>query len=509
MEKNNPLLPFAFTTSYADDKVPLNTTPRHRNIIDENASSMYHTRVTPETKPKGPTLKFIPSLKRKMGASFNEKDDIKRRDAEELNSEPTFIDEDDEKEDLYGEDDAISTDSEERYSSGRIIKFPKKTLFNGTLPSSPTIDNHIPSDLDLSTSNFGLPDSPTKNFPKENHEFQHLLLNERQLDNNCTQDNKVTKKKGLMRYQISSEADFGIDQFNRFKSSFNDCPSTDRDFESDDNKFLQKQLQERARQIIIDSFENISTTINLESMELKELPDEIKDLDNLVIFSSDSTQISYQLFLTNNKLRHLPPSLFHFTKLNVLGLRQNKLTRIPASIKSLTNLVDLSLGVNRLEFLPSAILELPNLQIFRAGPNPFMKITDDAIYSTMSTLNPLKTKKCFTPLRWNTDSGKLVPSLKTLCLDKVANYDVSYHETKNWKAYTPKIFHSLIAKAIHQGQYNETCSVCDLIIVEPVAEAFEWWDILQNKNVPIKKEFCSGMCALQWKKSNVEDTTKP
>ena len=43
MDKQNPLLPFAFSTSSITDEVPLNTAPRNRLIIDENASSMYHT----------------------------------------------------------------------------------------------------------------------------------------------------------------------------------------------------------------------------------------------------------------------------------------------------------------------------------------------------------------------------------------------------------------------------------------------------------------------------------
>lgn len=513
MDKNNPLLPFAFSTSSFDEKVPLNTTPRNRKIIDENASSMYHTRVTPETKRKGPTLKVHPGLKRKMGESFNEKDDIKRRDTffNDFGDDPTLIDGDSKTdEDTDGEEfksrdykDGFDRTSE---SSHPDPGFGKKTWSH--LPSSPTLEPQIHSEFDIGTSDYNVPDSPTHNFPSEiNHqEYHELDLNDHKPNSAKSLRNELSSKKKRSRLDnMSSDADFGIDQFNRFKATTN-CPPTDKNLDTEEYEEQQRQVYESARQIVIGAFEDMNTTIHLEGLGIRQIPEEIKDFDNLVIFDFDApTQNSYQLYLTNNKIDELPPSLFNFTKLNVLGFRQNKLSRIPPLIRKLENLVDLSLGTNKLEYLPPQILDLPNLSTFRAGPNPYMKIPDDAIEVKTVTLNLFKTKKYFTPLNWKTESKKLVPSLKNLCLDTIANYDVTYQETKNWKKHTPKIFHSVIASAISKGQYEETCSECDRIVVEPVAESIEWWDFLQNKDVPIKRQFCSGMCAKKWERSTFID----
>lgn len=483
MDKQNPLLPFAFSTSSITDEVPLNTAPRNRLIIDENASSMYHTRTT-EVRRKGPILSEVPSLKRKMGTSFNEKNDVKRRDTEyeEFESEPTFVDDEPEEENGYQN------------------KFRKAIP-----PSSPLLDHHMASEFDLSTNttaNYEVPDSPTHIFPSENNTAHDYM-------------NDIPEKKHIVmrkdQQSLSSDADFGIDRFNRFTNKSNQCPSTDRDFLQDSDEYLQlqKKIHNKARDIVIDAFENIETTINLEGMGLQDIPDEIKDFDNLVIFSPEpTTQTSYQLYLTNNSLRYLTPSLFKFTKLNVLGLRRNKLQTLPPLIGNLQHLTDLSLGTNRLEYLPPQILDLYNLQTFRAGPNPFVKIPEDAIPITTSTLNSIKLLKYVSRVRYFGNLKKVIPSLKTHCLNIIAKYDVSYQETKSWKRFTPKIHHGLIATAISKGKYEERCSECDFIIVEPFAEAFEWWDILQNKDVPIKREFCSGKCVKKWELRVLISTNK-
>ena len=75
MEKDNPLLPFAYTNSSINDSIPYDTTPRDKSTIDENASSKYHTRKTvlSASSPLKPQLRrvalseqrFLPSLKEK------------------------------------------------------------------------------------------------------------------------------------------------------------------------------------------------------------------------------------------------------------------------------------------------------------------------------------------------------------------------------------------------------------------------------------------------------------
>ncbi|RLV93383.1 hypothetical protein JA1_002561 [Spathaspora sp. JA1] len=436
MEKNNPLLPFAFTSSSINDPLPLDTTPRARTVIDENASSQYHTRsthlITPESdKNSGGNNrrvplgnKVVPSLKRKL-TSFNERDDIKRLDVE-----------------LATEVDVLEDD----------------------LPPSSPPGFEIPliSEFDFSTNTSKyVPESP-KNLPSE----PDVILN------------------------ISSEADFGIDRFNRFKGSFtNELPSSS----GVDVEDVKSASYNKARSIILQAFEDIETILNLESMNLYEIPDEIKDLNNLVIFPEENNHPTYQLYLSHNKLTTLPPSLFKFTKLNVLVLRHNKLTSISPLINKLVNLTDLTLSTNKITWFPWQLLHLPNLQTFMAGPNPLLT-PDEKALECNSTLSNYKcryrTKITYLVSKHNSK----VPSLKSLCLDRIANYDITYKETKIWKRQTPKLYHNLIASAIFKGKQRDVCNQCDLIVVEPLAQVFEWWDILENKNVPIRKQFCCQGC---------------
>ena len=469
------LLPFAYTSSVSEE-VPLNTEPRDRAIIDENATSMYHTRTSNRVRRELPEHVSIPMLKRKMGASFNEKDDVKRRDINDLEemegSETTMVDEIDE----YLEGNQVPK---------RVFKRPTKVP-STFLPSSPPIEplDNFGSDLDMTTGTDPiLPSSPSR----EHRDDQYWAR---------------MSQSPLKARNLSSDADFGIDRFNRFKNpSIQQFQSSEADEAALE---LRRNSHDRARDIIMACFEDINTTINLESMNLVDIPEEIKDFDNLVIFNSEpTTQISFQLYLTNNSITFLPPALFDFRRLNVLGLRQNKIHSIPPLVKRLKNLTDLYLGTNRLSFLPRQILEPENLHTFRAGPNPYIKIPEDAISITTSTLNPVKMIKYVTPVRYLKNKS-LIPTLRTFCLNTIAKYDVSYHETKVWKKNTPHIHHSLLTKAISRGQYEETCSECDLIVVDPAAEAYEWWDILQNKDIPIKREFCSGMCARKWESSYLE-----
>lgn len=484
MEKKTPLLPFAFNSNSFDDNLPLNTAPRHRSVIDQNAGSSFHTRTTEKT------LTVPPRLKRKMGASFNENDDTKRRgynnDFErnffmaqstsyhvENSSEPldeaTIVDDDFEDGD---------------FAQGTVAG--DKKLFP---PSSP----NLMSEFDASTS-YNFPGtSPAKG---NSHELNTSPIKD--LDSGApTPINTSPVKKSVSKQQsnLSSDADFGIDKFNRFRSS-KGCISSD--FTDEQYK---RSAYNQARQIILDSFEEINPKIHLENLGLWEIPDEIKDMNNLVIFNEEP--FLYQLYLGGNKLRSLPLSLIKFTKLNVLSVRHNKLEELPPIINKLQKLTDLNIGSNRIKFLPWQFLELSNLKTFGAGPNPFLPVTDDAIPILTGTLNNFSQKKYVSKIKYFSDAK--VPLLKALCLNKLAHYDVSYQDTKAWKKTTNKVFHGLIIKAIEKGKFNDVCCECDLIVVEPVAEVFEWWDILLNKNIPIRRQFCSGKCVLKYKLRLIED----
>lgn len=570
MEKDNPLLPFAYTNSSINDSIPYDTTPRDKSTIDENASSKYHTRKTvlSASSPLKPQLRrvalseqrFLPSLKRKMGESFNDKDNIKRVDLEdsyddsnEEGETPTVINIDIDNDNEQGEND-------------------KYQLPPSSPPPALYSDAPLVSEFDFTTNieyNFGVPKSPPKKvdlnlLPSEFDEFNPIATtnndsnNDNNNDNikNARNENSPIKKKPLK--ELSSDADFGIDRFNRFNGTFNNQQPPALVFTSstctvstnntstgveDVNEKARQTSYNRARDIILGCFEDMQTIINLEGMNLYDLPPEIKDLNNLVIFNLDnendpstattatttiqsqsqlhSQAVSYQLYLTNNNLTELPRALFKFTKLQVLALRVNQLKVIPPLIDKLSNLVDLSLGANSLKFLPYQILNLKKLISFRAGPNPFISIDDfnkndiiDFTTADVTTDADATSPANFSnqiesaTLKYRTKIIYLIqqqqhhqpstylPSLTTLCLNKLANYDVSYQETKIWKRNVPQLYHQLIKLAITKGKFNfnDTCNQCDLIVVNPVAQVYEWYDILLNKNVPIRKQFCSQRC---------------
>ena len=453
-------------------------------------------------------------------------------------------------------------------------------------PSSPPNDNDYssPNPAPL-MSEFDFWTNPTTSFqvpksPKQQHQQQRQ---------------HATELKTSPHKPISSDADFGIDRFNRFRGSFNEVKSKNKnqnsfsttsdagrdkkagpgkrngieknaknffgaaEEENDDDKdeddeddntddeatrIARTRAFNRARDILLDAFENAQTVIDLNSMGLDQVPDEIKDLNNLVIIPGLTTgfnslvESQYQLYLTNNSIYDLAPSLFKFTKLQVLSLRQNKLTSIPPLIANLANLSDLSISSNRIEFLPSQVLNLPKLKNLTTGPNPFIKVPQDAIiipkkennddsFLSVLTLHTLyllplshlqqlqlqlQPQLQFAPslctakaqirarttIKYLTTKTRKVVSLRSLCLNVIAKYDVSYQETQIWKKSTPKIFHSTIAKAIRKGKFMDKCNECDLIVVEPMAEVMEWWDILQNKNVPIRRQFCSDHCVQKY-----------
>lgn len=444
MEKNNPLLPFAFTTSLANEKIALSTDPREKHVIDENAGSMYHTR----SRPKRPVLATMPAMKRKMGESFSEKDDVKRRDDRADAGPPSHP------------EFELLPDSHPPSNSSQA-EWDHPAFLAPLLDAAPAYAG-LPSSPPAAMADVTIPDSPEKPLrsPKRAH--------------------------------YSSEADFGIDQFNRYTVSSLTRLSSEPDLDD-------RAPYNRARQIILRAFEDVSTSVSLESMHLTDIPHEVKDLNNLVVFDDRPTQLLHQLYLTNNRLSALNPALFSFTKLNVLSLRQNRIRVLPPAVARLVNLTDLNIASNRLPCLPPQILALPRLQTFRAGPNPFIPVPADAV-PVEHAGDPSRRLKYVAPVRY-LRGEKALPSLRSYCLDAIARYDVTYTETKSWKKHTPRLYHALIAEAISMGKYENKCNECDMILVEPCAEAYEWWDVLQNTDIPIKRELCSGRCVKAYEAS--------
>lgn len=91
--------------------------------------------------------------------------------------------------------------------------------------------------------------------------------------------------------------------------------------------------------------------LNLNDLDLKELPLELKGFKNLK-----------SLKLNGNKITILPEWISYFKKLETLELEQNKINFLPPQIGELTKLKDLSLIDNNLDSLPESICNLKSLQ---------------------------------------------------------------------------------------------------------------------------------------------------
>jgi internalin A len=100
------------------------------------------------------------------------------------------------------------------------------------------------------------------------------------------------------------------------------------------------------------------TVLNLKNNQLAALPAEIGRLTHLT-----------HLDLGHNQLNTLPPEIGQLTNLTNLDVKHNGLTILPAEIGRLTNLTDLDAGYNQLSALPPEIGQLVNLTHLHLGNN--------------------------------------------------------------------------------------------------------------------------------------------
>ncbi|ABK42986.1 small GTP-binding protein [Magnetococcus marinus MC-1] len=91
--------------------------------------------------------------------------------------------------------------------------------------------------------------------------------------------------------------------------------------------------------------------LDLSSLELTELPDEIGLCSNLE-----------SLDLSDNRLTTLPVALGHLDRLQLLDLRDNQLTDLPENLVKLQRLAFLRLGNNHLSKLPNVVCRLSGLR---------------------------------------------------------------------------------------------------------------------------------------------------
>jgi Leucine-rich repeat (LRR) protein len=154
------------------------------------------------------------------------------------------------------------------------------------------------------------------------------------------------------------------------------------------------QTQAHAVQIIEDAINNDQEVFDLSGLGLNSVPSSLLEPIKTIVKvpqyldGSDSPSETLfhslkptpQLYLSNNLLSTLPPSIWALENLTVLSLRNNNIAQLPPSISRLTNLVELNIANNHLRWLPWELLNLirPDKPLIRlhALPNPFVHGVD-------------------------------------------------------------------------------------------------------------------------------------
>lgn len=486
MEKQNPLLPLWYDLSRTEDDNALNSAPRDRKTRDENAGgTRFHTR---GTVGSGSAV-----LARKR-VHDQEDVDNKRRTFDMNNS------------------DAILTSDD--FAENPFTAIPNRLQNISSHPSNPSSESvyffsqKVPSSPPVHLSE--LRSSPGKTFDDETTIF-------------TSQATMVAHGSDLNDDSDSSDdtIDFNINNLNKVRGYISS------DFLQEDfkNKVDDEELNFKARAVIAKCIEDGNPKVRLDHIGLKNLPDDIEDLKNMVCVGPNGIEIpQIEIYASHNKLRVLPPNLFDVENVIVLSLRHNRMKKLTGKISKLQKLTDLSLASNELKVIPYRILKLTNLANFLIRPNPYLWELEDqeegfaVQVGEENESQEVNTKRYASRLKWSdlpiqassqigkpilndremAETVSAVPKLAELSLRVISRYKVSLSETKTWKRNIPTYMQKMIAKAIQKGAYEETCSVCERVTVNPVAKSLEWWDIQSQKLVPLVRKFCCGNCVKHW-----------
>jgi hypothetical protein len=138
-----------------------------------------------------------------------------------------------------------------------------------------------------------------------------------------------------------------------------------------------------AREKIQSCLERGDESIDLWSMGLEEISNEtFAPLDNFSCIPMVAKDVAFEqkepelkIYMTMNRLRMIPGTLFNLQYLTILSLRGNKLTEIPPAVAKLSNLRQLNLSQNRLRSLPAELLDLFSKRLgdLVLHPNPFFE----------------------------------------------------------------------------------------------------------------------------------------
>jgi hypothetical protein len=132
---------------------------------------------------------------------------------------------------------------------------------------------------------------------------------------------------------------------------------------------------------------------------IKEIPEEIDNLKDLVDFDIWSNELSYlpesfcnltsleRLDLGGNKIQALPKNIGNLAKLMELNLAHNQLKELPESMCCLHSLKKLILSYNQLMKIPKCIFDLSSLQILDVSGNPLLN--NSAITEKLKTFKKI------------------------------------------------------------------------------------------------------------------------
>ena len=246
-------------------------------------------------------------------------------------------------------------------------------------------------------------------------------------------------------------------------------------------------------------------TVDLSDMGLKTLPDQIADLQLLVVTAGPEvltplTPPTLALYLSQNALSLLPKAVFHVSNLTVLSLRQNRLTKLPGCIKNLVNLKELSVGRNFLTSLPASILDMKNLKVLNAIPNPFIEPscppppTPPPSIDTTANCQPVlieRDTRIYPSFvgRCNGNANTLVEyCLRSLVLtDNVAKLSKRYALPPNLEA--------RVNKAFRRALMDERCDTCNVLLCESIGYNLEFWQGVGGSGVLcFKRHGCRVAC---------------
>lgn len=484
MDRQNPLQPFWYNAS-ATEESALSQEPRDRRTRDENAGgTRFHTRTT------GESVAAAEALVRKRLHGQDEFDQHKRRtlgnsgNSSVINSDAMLS-----SEDIPTNRTLYKTSSRPSNASSDSVYF-----FN-RIPSSPPAMNDIPS-------------SPQREDPDNNLFTSQATMVP--IDETYSSDSEDT-------------VDFNINTLNRVHGYISsDYLASEPTF---GDHYNDEEVNLNARHLIAKAIEDADPKVYLESMGLKTLPEDVEDLKNLVVWGANGVEVPrVEIYATHNRLRILPPALFNVSNLSVLSLRNNRLKKIPGKICQLQNLTYLSVVNNEIKVLPYQILKLPKLTNLLVRPNSnLFELKDQEIgsyypVSHESESHTTDVRRFVSKVKWIdlplTSSSQIsprsiddremcalmppVPKLSELALRCFSRYSVTLTETRQWKRQVPTVRQKMIAKALQKGIYDENCSVCDRITVNPIAKALEWWDFKSQTLVPVRRNFCCANCVKRW-----------